>query len=291
MRLKAAILGAPLVGLALAAVAAAHGGFAAAEPWRWVLVPLCLAGGLLAERYPVKIGPEQKVNLGALPSLLAVLLLPPGAGPATAAVGVLAGNRLVRRSWWETAFNAGNVLSAASVAALVGNIGTVTSGTQDARAAAAALLYLAMNLLLAVLPAALHSGRPYVALVRQAATASCRDPGSGRLCGQHRGALGRRPGSCSVAAHRAAVDLSHEPRDTGPGEGQRAAGRRAHGPAPFPHGCVSPGGDAARDDHDQPLNPSARKSQRWAGEAIEDSVAEAERMKRTSAPAISRSRG
>ena len=77
VRLKAVVLGAPLVGLALAAVAAAQGGFTAAQPWRWALVPLCLTGGLLAERYPVKIGPEQKVNLGALPSLLAVLLLPP----------------------------------------------------------------------------------------------------------------------------------------------------------------------------------------------------------------------
>ncbi|MHB8612716.1 MAG: sensor histidine kinase [Candidatus Dormibacteraceae bacterium] len=175
MRLKAVVTGVPLVGIVLAVAAGALGGFAAAQSWRWLVLPVCLAGCLLAERYPVKIGPEQKVNLGALPSLVAVLLLPPGIGPATAAVGVLAGNRMVGRSWWESFFNAGNVLAAASVAALVGNVGAIDKdmgAAQDARAAAAALVYLVMNLLVAVVPAALHSGRPYLVLVRQAASGS-----------------------------------------------------------------------------------------------------------------------
>jgi signal transduction histidine kinase len=171
-RLKAVVVGVPLAGAVLAGAAAAHGGFAAPQPWRWVMVPLCLAGGVLAERYPVKIGPEQKVNLGALPSLVAVLLLPPGVGPATAAAGVLAGNRLVRRSWWESAFNAGNVLAAASLAAMVGAIGSDTGTAPYARAALASLIYVAANLLVAVLPAALHSGRPYLELARQAAAVS-----------------------------------------------------------------------------------------------------------------------
>lgn len=171
-RLKAVVVGVPLAGVVLAGAAAAHGGFSAPQPWRWVMVPLCLAGGVLAERYPVKIGPEQKVNLGALPSLLAVLLLPPGVGPATAAAGVLAGNRLVRRSWGESVFNAGNVLVAASLAALVGAIGADAGAAQDARAALASFIYVAANLLVAVAPAALHSGRPYLALARQAAAAS-----------------------------------------------------------------------------------------------------------------------
>jgi signal transduction histidine kinase len=171
-RLKVVVVGVPLLGILLAGVAAAHGGFSAAQPWRWLLVPLCVAGCLLAERYPVKIGPEQKVNLGALPSIVAALLLPPGVGPATAAAGVLAGNRVVRRSWWEGSFNAGNVLASASVAALVANIGTDAGAAQDARAAAAALLYVVMNLLVAVVPAALHTGRPYGALARQAAWGS-----------------------------------------------------------------------------------------------------------------------
>jgi len=174
-RLKAVIVGVPLAGLVLAGISAAAGGFAAAQSWRWLMVPACLAGCLLAERFPVKIGPEQKVNLGALPSLVAVLLLPPGVGPATAALGVLAGNRLVRRSWWESIFNAGNVLAAASLAAMVGAIGTVDKdmgSAQDARAALAALVYVVANLMVAVVPAALHSGRSYVALVKQSAAAS-----------------------------------------------------------------------------------------------------------------------
>lgn len=172
-RLKAVIVGVPLAGVGLAALAAAYGGFIAVQPWRWALIPACALGVVLAERYPVKIGPEQKVNLGALPCLLAALLLPPGVGPATAALSVLAGNRLVHRSWWESAFNAGNVLAACSVAALVGGIGhDVVGGAQDLRATLGALLYVVTNLLLGVWPASLHTGRPYLGLVRQAVAAS-----------------------------------------------------------------------------------------------------------------------
>ncbi len=103
--LKAVVLGVPALGVALAAVAAAIGGFGAGQPWRWFLIPTCLAGVVLAERYPVKIGPEQKVNLGALPCLVAALLLPPGIGPATAGLSVLVGNRIVRRTWAESVLN------------------------------------------------------------------------------------------------------------------------------------------------------------------------------------------
>jgi signal transduction histidine kinase len=171
-RLKAAIVGVPLAGIVLAGAAAQHGGFTAAQPWRWFLVPACFAGVLLAERFPVKIGAEQKVNLGALPCLLAALLLPPGVGPATAALSVLAGNRLVRRTWWESTFNAGNVLVAASLAALVGAIGTDRRPIQDAWAAAAALLYVVANLIVSAWPAALHTRRPYLTLLKQGAAAS-----------------------------------------------------------------------------------------------------------------------
>jgi signal transduction histidine kinase len=172
MRLKAVVVGVPLAGVVLAAAAGGYGGFSAPQPWRWIMVPLCLFGAVLAERYPVKIGPEQKVNLGALPCLLAVLLLPPGVGPATAAAGVLAGNRLVRRSWEESAFNAGNVLGAAALAAVVGAMGAEAGAAQVARAALASFIYVAANLLVAVAPAALHTGRPYLALTRQAVAAS-----------------------------------------------------------------------------------------------------------------------
>ena len=151
---------------------AATGGFAAVQPWRWALVPACFAAVLLAERYPVKIGLEQKVNLGALPCLLAALLLPPGVGPATAAISVLAGNRLVRRTWWESAFNAGNVLAAASLVAVTGSLSTDRGVGQDARAVGAALAYVVVNLLLGAWPAAIHTGRPYLALARRAARGS-----------------------------------------------------------------------------------------------------------------------
>jgi signal transduction histidine kinase len=171
-RLKAVLVGVPLAGIVLAVAAAANGGFMAPQPWRWLVIPAVVAGALLAEKYPVKIGPEQKVNLGALPSIVAALLLPPGIGPATAALSVLAGNRLVRRTWWESVYNSGNVLFASSLVALLGAIGTDLDAGQETRVALAALLYVVVNLLLAVWPAALHSGRPYLALVGQAASAS-----------------------------------------------------------------------------------------------------------------------
>ena len=170
--LKAAIFVTLAAGVAVAVAVGLHGGLVAAEPWRWALVPACLLGVLLAERYPVKIGPEQKVNLGALPCLVAALLLPPAVGPATAAVGVLAGNRLMRRTWWEAGLNAGNVLLATALAAEVGSLGQRVDAAADMRAAAAALLYVVVNIAVAVVPAALHSGRPYLVLLRQAARAT-----------------------------------------------------------------------------------------------------------------------
>jgi signal transduction histidine kinase len=85
---------------------------------------------------------------------------------------VLAGNALVRRPWWDCIFNAGNVLFASSVAAALGAIGNDADTAQDVRAAGAAFLYVVVNLVLAVLPAALHSRRPYFVLLRRAASAS-----------------------------------------------------------------------------------------------------------------------
>ena len=171
-RLKAVIVGVPLAGIGLAALAALDGSFVAAQPWRWALIPACAAGVLLAERFPVKIGPEQKVSLGALPCILAALLLPPGVGPATAALSVLAANRFARRTWWESAFNAGNVLVSSSLAALMGAIGNDVSGMQYVQATLAALVYVVTNLLLGAWPAALHTGGPYTRLVKHAIAAS-----------------------------------------------------------------------------------------------------------------------
>ena len=165
------ILGVPALGVVLAAVAA-RGGANAPEPWRWALVPACLIAIVLTDRFPVKIGPEQKVNLGALFCLVAALLLPPAIGPATAAVGVLAGNLMLRRTWWESTFNAGNVLAASAIAASIGAVGRDTDAGLDARAALAGLIYVVVNLVLATLPASIHTRRAYLSLLRQAAVAS-----------------------------------------------------------------------------------------------------------------------
>jgi signal transduction histidine kinase len=162
--LKVAIAGVPAGGVLLAGVSALVGGFAVAAPWRLWLIPACFVAVALAERYPVKIGPQAKINLGALPCLVAVLMLPPGIGPATAALSVLAGNRFVRRSWPQSFFNAGQVLAAAAVASLIAG-GYV-------RDALAALAYVGTNLLLAVLAPALATGKPYLLLLRGATSAT-----------------------------------------------------------------------------------------------------------------------
>jgi len=172
--LKASIVGVPALGIVLAAaVAATTGGpFSFAQSWRWLLIPGCLLTIVLAERFPVKIGLQQKISLGALPCIVAALLLPPGIGPATAAAGVLAGNLLVRRSLPESVFNARNTLTAAAIASAIGEIRHDTDMAQDFRATAAALVYLVVNLGVAVIPAALHSGQRYLTLLGQALSAT-----------------------------------------------------------------------------------------------------------------------
>jgi len=170
--LKVALVGVPGLGLALAAAAAVVGGFTLVDGWRLLLMPGCFAAVALAERFPVKIGPQQKINLGALPCLVVVLLLPPGIGPMTAALSVLVGNRFVHRSWTESVFNAGNVLAAGAIASLIGAIGATADVTRDVRATLAAFAYVAANLGLAVIPPSLLTGKPYLLLLRKAAVAT-----------------------------------------------------------------------------------------------------------------------
>jgi signal transduction histidine kinase len=265
----------------LAAAAAVAGGFGAAQAWRWFVIPACFAGVLLAEKYPVKIGPEQKVNLGALPCVLAALLLPPGVGPATAALSVLAANVLVRRTWPEAALNSGNTLVAASVAALVGPVGRDVDVAQDVRAAAAAFLYLLLNTAIGVLPAALHSGRPYWLLLRQAAAATW--PASLTL-----GACGVSIALLSVEAPVAAplplVVLPMIYRMNRAIEAQRKANEQLAGVlaaqrrflTDVSHQVATP--LATIMTNLSILSRGTRKGP--AGEAVADSVAEAERMKR-----------
>ncbi len=169
--LRATIVAVPAAGVVAAGVAA-RGGFSAGSAWWWVMAPICFASIVLAERFPLRIGPEQKVSLGALPCIAAALLLPPAVGPATAALGEIAGNRLVGRTWWEAAFNSGNILLATAVAALIGVHDTGESVVEDARAVAAATAYTVLNLAIAVLPAALHTRRSYLGLLCRTAGAS-----------------------------------------------------------------------------------------------------------------------
>lgn len=279
--LQAAVIGVPAAGLVLAAVAAAAGGFGAAQPWRWLVIPACLVGVLLAEKYPVKIGPEQKVNLGALPCLLAALLLPPGVGPATAALSVLAGNQLVRRTWPESALNAGNTLVGASVVALVGPIGADAELWQDVRATFGALLYVVINLALAVLPAALHSGRSYLGLVKEATSATWPASLTLAACGVSIAILSV---EAPIAAPLPLIVLPMIYRMNRAIEAQRKANEQLAGVlaaqrrflTDVSHQVATP--LATIMTNLSILSRATRKGA--AGEAVADSVAEAERMKR-----------
>ncbi len=280
-KLRAVVVGVPAVGIILAAVAA-RGGVAAADPWRWALIPACVAALVLTERFPVKIGPEQKVNLGALPGLVAVLLLPPAVGPATAAAGVLAGNLVVQRTWWESAYNAGDVLASGAVAAAIGTVGRDTDALMDARVIAAALAYTIGNLTLAVLPAAVHTGRPYLALLKQATSAS--------------GTASVTLAACAVSVALLAVEApvaAPLPLIVLPLIYRMNLAIQAQGKANEQlAGVLAAQRRFLTDVSHQVATPLAtimtnlsilRRSQRGAGrtqEAIADSVAEAERMKR-----------
>jgi signal transduction histidine kinase len=275
------VIGVPAAGAVLGLVAAAAGGFAAAQPWRWLIIPACLVGVALAEKYPVKIGPEQKVNLGALPCLLAALLLPPGVGPATAALSVLAGNRLVRRTWPESVLNAGNTLVGASVVALVGPIGADAELWQDVRATVGALLYVVINLALAALPAALHSGRSYGGLVREGASATWPASLTLAACGVSIAILSV---EAPIAAPLPLIVLPMIYRMNQAIEAQHKANEQLAGVlaaqrrflTDVSHQVATP--LATIMTNLSILSRAARKGP--AGEAVADSVAEAERMKR-----------
>jgi len=170
--LRAVIAGVVAAGLVAAVAAAVLGETHVEQPWRWALALVCLVGVVLAERFPVKIGPEQKINLGALPCLVAALLTPPVIGPLAVAAGMLLGNRWMHRTWWEAALNSGNVLLATAVASAIGGVGQDIDLATGLRASGAALVYLALNLGIAVLPVAVHTGRSYLGLVRDAAGAT-----------------------------------------------------------------------------------------------------------------------
>ena len=280
-RLQAVLLGVPLAGVGLAAIAAVNGGFTPVHEWRWALIPACAVAVVLAEKYPVEIGPEQRVHLEALPCILAALLLPPAIGPATAAISVLAANRVVHRSWWESVFNAGNILAACSLAALVGAIGhDVVDGMQDLRATLAALVYLVVNLLVGAWPAALHTGRPYVGLVRLAVAASWPASLTLAACAVSIAILSIEapvvaplPLIVLTLIYRMNLAILDQARANEQLAGVLTAQRRFL--TDVSHQVATPLATIMTN-----LSIMRRASRGSAGHAIEDSVAEAERMKR-----------
>ena len=237
---------------------------------------------VLAEKYPVKIGPEQKVNLGALPCIVAALLLPPAVGPATAALSVVVGNRFIGRTWPESAVNAGNTLVGAAIATLVG--GPLRADIDIAeviRATAGAFLYVAVNVGLAVVPAALHSGHAYFSLLKKAAWATWPASLTLAACGVSIAVLSV---EAPMAAPLPLIVLPMIYRMNRAIEAQAKANEQLAGVLAAQRRFLT-------DVSHQVATPLAtimtnlsilRRSSRGgpAGEAVTDSVAEAERMKR-----------
>jgi signal transduction histidine kinase len=170
--LWAVITAVAVSGVPLAVAAAATGGFAPVAPWVWVVAPACFGGVLLAEMFPVKISPQRRVNLSALPCLVAALLLPAGVGPAAATFSVLLATWVVRRRWPDSVFYASNTLVSSSLAALVGAIGVDRGIAQDVRAIAAGLGYVGVNLATTVLAETQLEGGPFWSRLKDEATAT-----------------------------------------------------------------------------------------------------------------------
>ncbi len=222
------------------------------------------------------------MNLGALPCIVAALLLPPGVGPATAALSVVVGNRFTGRSWPESVVNAGNTLAGAAIATLLGGPLRAEIDIEEVvRSTAAAFLYVGINLSLAVLPAALHSRRPYFALLKNAASATWPASLTLAACGVSIAVL-------SVEAPTAAplplIVLPMIYRMNRAIEAQAKANEQLAGVLAAQRRFLT-------DVSHQVATPLAtimtnlsilRRSSRGgaAGEAVTDSVAEAERMKR-----------
>ncbi len=195
---------------------------------------------------------------------------------------MLAGNLAVRRSWYEGALNSGNALTGAAIVAMVGPVGQDVEAIHALRAAAAAFLYLAINLGVAVLPAALHNRGAYLAMLKQGALATW--PASLTL------------GACAVSIAVLAVEApiaAPLPLVVLPMiyRMNRAIEAQAQANAQIA-GVLAAQRRFLTDVSHQVATPLAtimtnlsilRRAQRGSGptrEAIADSVAEAERMKR-----------
>lgn len=131
-------------------------------PGPGLLAAALLLGGaaVAAELRPVRIGAKQKMSLAAVPALTCAFLVPaPVAGLLMTAAAV-GGNLGVGRRARATAFNAGTVAIAVTVAALVGGMAADTGPSAVARAALGAALFSLVSILLAAAASAAQRNQP-----------------------------------------------------------------------------------------------------------------------------------
>lgn len=88
-----------------------------ALPWPGMVAVLLAAGLFVADLKPVRTGPHRKASLGTAPAVAAALLFDPGLAALPLAIAALASNRVLRRGWENSAFNAAQVTLATLAAA------------------------------------------------------------------------------------------------------------------------------------------------------------------------------
>jgi len=120
------------------------------EPLREAGIGALAATGLfLADRMPVRIGPNRRATLGTAPILFAALLLSPPVAAAFTGGAFLLSNRVLGRRWINSAYNAAQVVLITLVAGFAGGPLSRLDPLHVLRAVLAAVLLTATSTLLA----------------------------------------------------------------------------------------------------------------------------------------------
>ena len=135
-------------------------------PLRQVGLGVLAATGLfLADRRPVRIGPNRKATLGTAPIIFAALLLSPPLAAAFTGGAFLLSNRVLGRRWINSAYNAAQVVLITLLAGYVGGSLSTLDPIHLLRALLAAVLLTATSTLLTGIAISLFRREPLPAVV------------------------------------------------------------------------------------------------------------------------------
>ena len=135
-------------------------------PLRQVGLGVLAATGLfLADRRPVRIGPNRKATLGTAPIIFAALLLSPPLAAAFTGGAFLLSNRVLGRRWINSAYNAAQVVLITLLAGYVAGSLSTLDPIHLLRALLAAVLLTATSTLLTGIAISLFRREPLPAVV------------------------------------------------------------------------------------------------------------------------------